>query len=359
MAAPPLPWASIGRLVAAGVLVWGVVQTWQLWLLLLTALIVAAAILPAARWGDRHRMPRILTVAGVYLGAALVLLVLGRFLVPALAEQGAEFGRRLPAYVDNVRAWAGQIVAWSARWELPLPALPQGGGDGFQQVGRVLLENTLRATAGVVGAVVGLFLILVLAAYLVVDAEHIGAGLRALLPPAHRARATALARPVLAVMGGYVRGQFAVSLCVGSVVAVGLGLLGVPYWLLIGGVAAALNVVPFLGSPAAAVLGILAAFNVSGTLALWTAALFWGTNLLEGKVLVPYFVGRATGLHPVAVLLGILMGAKLAGFVGALVAVPLLAGGWEVLRALYVEPMNRDEAASGPGPRAPEPPVRS
>ncbi|OGK83147.1 MAG: hypothetical protein A2X52_09195 [Candidatus Rokubacteria bacterium GWC2_70_16] len=337
-----LPWATIGRLLAAVAGVWVLARTWQLWMLLLTALILAAAMLPAARWGDRHRVPRLVTVAGVYLGAALVVAVLGRFLVPAFVEQGTQFAGQLPALVENAKGWAAQLIAWGARWEIPLPAVP-AGGEGLAGLGKILLENTLRATAGVIGAVVGFFLIIVLAAYLVIDAEHLGRALAALLPPAHRERAAALAAPVLAVMGGYVRGQLVVSLCVGGVIAAGLALLGVPYSLLIGGIAATLNVVPFLGSPAAAVLGILSAFNISGSLALWTALLFWGANLLEAKLLVPYFVGRATGLHPVAVLLGILGGVQLAGLVGALVAIPLLAGAWEVLRQLWVEPLGRGE----------------
>ncbi len=345
----PLSWTTIGRLLVAGAGAWILVQTWQLWMLLLTALILAAAILPAARWGDRHRIPRIVTVAGVYLGAALVLAILGRFLVPALVEQGTQLGRQLPTYLENVKAWAGTLVAWTARWEIPLPATAPGG-EGLSGIGKLLLENTLRATAGVLGAVVGFFLVVVLAAYLVIDAERLGRAGAALLPPAPRARAEALAEPVLVVMGGYVRGQIVVSLCVGTVIAAGLVLLGVPYWLLIGGVAAALNVVPFLGSPAAAVLGLLSAFNISPTLALWTALLFWGANLLEAKLLVPHFVGRATGLHPVAVLLGILAGAQLAGLVGALVAIPLLAGAWEIVRQLWVEPMS-PAAAGRPQPK--------
>jgi len=337
-----LSWSTIGRVALAVFAAWVLIQTWQLWMVLITALILAAAILPAARWGDQRRIPRLVTVIGVYAGFALVLAVLGRFLVPALAEQTREFVEQLPAHVENARALARRMLAWVARWDLPIPA-PSAGGDGLQKVGQLLVERTLSATAGVLGAVVGFFLVLVLAAYLVLDAERIGFSLARLLPPGPRAHALALAPRVLAVMGGYVRGQLLVSLCVGTVIAVGLALLGVPYWLLIGGIASALNVVPFLGSPAAAVLGIVSAVNISPMLGVWTGLLFWGANLLEGKVLVPQCVGRATGLHPVAVLLGILAGAQLAGVVGALVAIPVLAGVWEVVRALYVEPMDRAE----------------
>jgi predicted PurR-regulated permease PerM len=117
-----------------------------------------------------------------------------------------------------------------------------------------------------------------------------------------------------------------------------MGLLGVRYALLIGALAAVLNVVPFVGSLLAAILGILSALSESIGLAIGTALLFWGTNLLEGKLLAPQFVGRATGLHPLVVLVALLAGAHLAGLIGALVAVPFLAAVWEIVRGLYLQP---------------------
>jgi predicted PurR-regulated permease PerM len=334
--AEPLSWPAIGRVALAAFGAWVLVETWQLWLMLFLALIVAAAILPVARWGEARRIPRLATVVAVYAAAALVVGVLGRFLFPALAEQSGQFFQQLPALLAKGKALLAELVALGARWDIPLPALPADAA-GLKGIGEVLLQNTLAATKGVIGAVVGFFLVLVLAAYVVIDAEHIGGSLRALLPRGYRDRVVAAAPAVMAVIGAYVRGQAAVCLAVGIVIAAGLGLLGVPYWLLIGSLAAVLNLVPFLGSPVAAVLGILSALNVSPMLALWTALVFWGANLLEGKLFVPYFVGRATGLHPLAVLVAILVGAKLAGVIGALIAVPFLAGCWEVVRRLSLD----------------------
>jgi predicted PurR-regulated permease PerM len=307
-------------------------HTWQLWLLLLIALIIASAILPAARWGDGRRIPRLVTVIGVYLGVALILAGLGVVLVPALVEEGTQFGRQLPKLFENVRAVTGRLVDFGARWNIQPPAAPEDAAKGLQTLAALLLQNTLAATAGVVGAVVGLFLVLVLAAYFVLDAEHMGAALAGFLPARQRGRATVVAERVVHVMGAYVRGQVVVSLCVGAIIALGLAVLGVPYALLIGGVAAAINIVPFVGGPLSGLLGVLSAFNVSPMLAVWTVGVFALTSLIESKLLVPFFIGRATGLHPVAVLMVVLVGAKLAGVIGAIVAVPLLAGGWEVVR---------------------------
>jgi predicted PurR-regulated permease PerM len=330
-----LPWPLVFQVLAVIAGVWIVVKTWQIWLLAFTALIVAAAILPAARLGQRYRIPRGVTVLGVYLLAAAVLTLMGRLLWPALSQQWTQFMEQLPKLVDNVRGWLGSLDVWIAQWGTALPA-PKPAD--IQALAGAVWLNTLAVTAGVVGAAFGLIAVIVIAAYIVIDAEHLGRALLTLVPREHRKAVAALAQPILDRIGGYIRGQILSSLCVGAVLAIGLALLGVRYPLLIGALAAVLNVVPFVGSLIAAILGMLSALNESPGLALAAAGLFAGTNLLEGKFLAPHFVGRATGLHPLPVLVALLAGAHLAGLIGALVSVPLLAATWEIVRRVWVEP---------------------
>ena len=123
-----------------------------------------------------------------------------------------------------------------------------------------------------------------------------------------------------------------------ALIAIALTVLGVRYSLLIGAMAAVFNIVPFLGATLAAVLAVLAALNESVTLAALTLAVMVAAQTVECKLFAPHLVGRATGLHPLAVLLTLLVGAHLAGLVGALVAVPFLAGLWEIVRTLWVDP---------------------
>jgi predicted PurR-regulated permease PerM len=330
-----LPWPLVFQILGVLAAVWLLVQTWPIWILAFTAVIVAAAILPAARFAERYRIPRGISVLLVYLGAVGVLALMGRLLWPALTEQWTQFMEQLPKFIEDVQRWMGSFDLFLLRWGASLPA-PKA--EDLQGLFGTLLANTLQVTAGVVGFVVGLLAVIVIAAYLVIDAEHMGSQLLRLVPPAQRARVAGLAEPVLWRIGGYVRGQILSSLCVGAVLAIGMGLLGVRYALLIGAIAAVLNVVPFVGSLLAAVLGILSALSESVGVAIGTVVLFWGTNALEGKLLAPQFVGRATGLHPLAVLVALLAGAHLAGLIGALVAVPFLAAGWEIVRKLYLEP---------------------
>ncbi len=328
-----LAWPLVFQLIGVGAAVYLVLSTWQVWLLFFTALILAAAILPAARWAERYHVPRSVTVLAVYLGFAGVLSLMGRLLWPALAEQWRQFTEQLPKLVDNVRGWLGSLDVLLGQWGGSLRA-PKA--EDVQGLAGTVVANTLAVTAGFVGFVVGLLAIIVIAAYLVVDARTIGETLLRLVPRAHRSRVAALGDPVLERIGGYVRGQILSSLAVGAVLAIGMALLGVKYALLIGALASVFNVVPFVGSFIAAGLGIMSALNESLTLALATAGLFWGTNLLEGKFLAPHFVGRATGLHPLAVLLALFAGLHMGGLIGALVTVPLLAGVWEIVRRLYL-----------------------
>ena len=331
-----LPWPLVFQVLAVIAAVAFVVATWQLWLLVFTGLILAAAMLPAARIAARYRMPRGLTVLAVYVIAAAVLVLMGRLLWPALTDQGRQFMDQLPRMLENVKDWVGNVQDWFGRWGLLSSGSPLSApkAQDLQGIVGTLVANTLRVTAGAIGAVIGVLVILVIAAYIVIDAEHVGGTMLTLLPPRQRAIAVALAPPVMERIGGYVRGQIVVSLCVGVVLAIGLTLLGVKYALLIGALAAVLNVVPFVGSLIAAILGILSALNESAGLAIGTTLLFWGVNVLEGKLLVPQLVGRATGLHPLAVMIVLLAGAQLAGLIGALVSVPLLAAVWEIVKTV-------------------------
>ncbi|HEU5196569.1 MAG TPA: AI-2E family transporter, partial [Methylomirabilota bacterium] len=237
--------------------------------------------------------------------------------------------------IDNVKAWLGGVQFFIDQWGAALPAPT---ADNLEGLASSLLGNALRVTTGAVGAVFELLAILVIAAYLVIDAREVGRTLVALVPPQHRPTATRLAPTVLARIGGYVRGQLVSSFFVGILIAIVLSIIGVRYALLIGALAAVLNIVPFVGATLAAVLATLSALNDGVVRAAIALAVMIGCQTVEGKLLAPYFVGRATGLHALAVLLALLAGFNLAGLIGGLVAVPLLAGLWEVIRTLYVEP---------------------
>jgi predicted PurR-regulated permease PerM len=330
-----LPWPLIFQVLGVAAAVWLIVATWQVWVLMFTALIIAAAILPAARAGERVRVPRGLVVLAVYVAVAGVFSLMGRLLWPALSEQWGQFIDQLPKLIENVRGWLGSLDYWLGQWGASLPS-PQA--DRVQGLAGILLGNAMRLTTGAVGSAFEVLAVLVIAAYLVIDAREVGHTLLALLPREHRATATRLAPAVLDRIGGYVRGQLVSSFFVGVLIAIVLTIIGVKYALLIGALAAVLNIVPFVGATVAAVLAALSGLGDGVVKAGLALIVMVGCQTVEGKLLAPYFVGRATGLHALAVLIALLAGFQLGGVIGGLVAVPLVAGAWEVVRTLWVEP---------------------
>ena len=333
-----LPWPLVLQVLGVLAAVSLIVATWQVWVLFFTALIIAAAMLPAARVGERWGVPRGLVVLAVYVAVAGVFSLMGRLVWPALSEQWSQFLDQLPKLIENVRGWLGTLADWLAQWGAWLPAPQPDKVDGFAGLLGPLLGNAMRLTTGAVGAAFEVIAVLVVAAYLVIDAREVGATLLALLPPEHRPTATRVAPAVLNRIGGYIRGQVVSSVCVGVLIAIALSVIGVKYALLIGALAAVLNIVPFVGATVAAVLATLSALNDGIVRAAITVPVMILCQMVEGKFFAPYFVGRATGLHPLAVLIALLAGFELGGLVGGLVAVPFLAGAWEVVRALWIEP---------------------
>ncbi|MGH7279128.1 MAG: AI-2E family transporter, partial [Candidatus Rokuibacteriota bacterium] len=272
-----LPWPLVFQVVGVLLAVWLVVQTWQIWLLVFMALIVAAAILPAARLGERYRVPRGVTVLTVYLVVVGVFALMGGLLWPALSEQGQQFMQQLPKFIENARGWVGNVEYYMGRWGGSIPTPTTGNLESM--VGAIA-ANTLRVTAGALGAAFGLLAVIIIAAYFVIEAPRIGRLLASLLPRQHRGVAMELTGPVLDRIGGYIRGQLVSSFFVGALIAIGLSLLGVRYGLLIGALAAVFNIVPFVGATIAAVLGILSALNESLSLAVFTALVMWGAQTI-------------------------------------------------------------------------------
>lgn len=314
---------------------WLIAVSWQLLILVFLALTVAAAMLPAVEWAEARHVPRTVSVAVIYLAVLLFFVALAILVVPIAVAQGQQFYDQAPTYYAFLREWFQRAQAWAGErhfsFEMPAPT-----GEGLAGIGKELLKRTFDATAGVFGAIFGGIVVFFLAAIFVIDGPHIWRGAVAFVPAAWQAAALEMGRPVLNRMGAYVRGQLFSSLCVGTAIAIGLLILRVRYAVLIGALAAALNIVPFVGSIAAAVLGILVALNTSLALALSTLVVFLIANLFEGKVLLPFILGRTLGLHPVAVFLALLFGLHLAGLVGALIAIPLVAGLSEVVDRLYL-----------------------
>jgi predicted PurR-regulated permease PerM len=314
-------------------------------LLALVSIILAAAILPLADSLQKRRVPRAVTVLGIYAIGLGILTILVILLVPVVSEQAHILAERLPQFRLTVNQWIASGRAGLGRFTggrpIELPTL------GFEQIGPLaqgLIERSLQATRGLFTATLAGLLVLFVAGYIVIDRRRLAKGLLDFVPRPRRERVADVATDVLRRMGGYIRGQVIVSACAGLILTIGLALVGFETPLLIGVVAGALNFVPYLGSTVTVILAVLLSLNSSVFTIAGVVVVFVIEQMLEANFLVPYFTGRQVELHPLAVLGALIVGANLAGVLGALVAVPLTAGIDSILQDIYVRPIERRQS---------------
>lgn len=226
-------------------------------------------------------------------------------LEPLLARLGLQ-----PLSVQDLQSQAAQ-------WAGKAFAIAGGVAGGVAQ-GGVAIINLLGL----------LFITPVVTFYLLRDWEKILAAVDNGLPLDHADTIRKLARESDSAIAGYVRGQALVCLCLGSIYAIGLSLVGLQFGLVIGLVAGAISFIPFVGTFVGAVMAIgmaLAQFPPEWMAVVKVAAVFLFGQVLEGNVLSPKLVGDRVGLHPVWIMFALLAGGSLFGFVGILVAVPTAA----------------------------------
>jgi predicted PurR-regulated permease PerM len=262
-------------------------------------------------------------VGGALLGGIL-------FVLPRLQREVSALAERMPVYLDHLVTVALPSVEQRLGLELPhtfedlIGSVRSGEIPLPLEALRKLLTSAIATLTGSLGALVGLLVIPILAYYLLVEFDTIVAGIGRWVPPRLRDYVFDKARTVDRLVSGFLRGQLLVAATLGALYALGFGVIGIDLALGVGIVAGILALVPYLGGAVAlttaTVLCILK-FGFDwhlGAVVGWYAV----CQTLEGFVLTPRIVGQSVGLHPAVVIVALLIGGDLFGFLGLLIAVP-------------------------------------
>lgn len=277
------------------------------------AYIIMAAIAPVVYWLAKRGVPKALGAAAVYLLVVAILFLLIFPLIPFFTTQTTQLIKGLPGYLHN----ASELFGVEAnQHELQNIISSQLGAIG---------SNALQVTSQVFGGIFTILTIVVLSFYLLLDHARVQKNIASLFAPNLRNRAQQTVEKVEDKLGAWLRGQILLSFAVGFVTWVGLTLIGVEYALPLALLAGLLEIVPTIGPIIAAIPALIVALSVSPTVALFVAVLYAVIQVLENNFLVPRIMQRAVGLHPIVVILGIIIGSKLLGVLGALLAVPFIS----------------------------------
>jgi len=212
--------------------------------------------------------------------------------------------------------------------------------DNARQTGN-LVNNILKGVASsglaIAAWLANLVLIPVVLFYLLRDWDVLIAKIHQLLPRQLESKIVTLARECDEVLGAFIKGQLMVMLALGVIYSLGLWMVGLDLALIVGMLAGAASIVPYMGffvGIIAAVIAAMVQFN-DATILIWVGLVFMIGQALEGMVLTPLMVGDKIGLHPVAVIFAIMAGGQLFGFIGILIALPVAAIIMVFLRHLH------------------------
>jgi predicted PurR-regulated permease PerM len=300
--------------------------------------------------GPLRRVPPRAAAVGVLAGVVVLVLVLVvMVVVPATIHQVTDTIAKVPDYARVIRARVEPLyqrltLEYPEQTEQARQRLIAAVRDNIPQI----LTPVTRFLAGMFGSVMGfvltllsLLIIPVFTFYLLYDMNLFIAGLRELVPRRHRSYVYSRVGEVDRLLSAFARGQVIVCLILGTFYSIGLTACGVPMGLLVGFLIGFFNLVPFmsflLGLPLA--LGLSWVDDQSTTRLIAVATVLTVGLITEGNVITPKIVGESLGLHALVIMLAVLAGGTLFGFIGMLLAVPTTAAlsvFWKDLRDAYL-----------------------
>lgn len=309
-----------------------------LWLLadillpFIAGLAIAYFLTPLTDRFERMGVNRLVAALAIISLVVLLIVLVLLLILPLLGSQLGSLIENIPAYVTKLRSLISN-TEWP--WLKNLLGNGFGSDKGISELltqGAGWLTTFLKSLWSGGRALVSLFSLIVVtpvvAFYLIYDWHKMIDTADSWIPVHHRDTVHQLAREIDGAIAGFVRGQSAVCLILGTFYAVALTLSGLNFGLLIGLISGLITFIPYVGSMTGLILSLgvaIAQFWPDYTSILIVLGVFLVGQFLEGNVLSPKLVGESVGLHPVWLIFALLAFGYLFGFVGLLVAVPLAA----------------------------------
>jgi predicted PurR-regulated permease PerM len=320
----------LGVILAAGIglrVLW-VTRDVLIWVAI--ALFLAMALNPAVDWlQGRGIHRRGIAVGIVFVSAVLAVIAVGALFVPTLVREVNDFAQAVPGYVDDLTKGRGRLGFLERDYQIVekvREAIEKSGASGVLG----LSSTALAVTKSVVNAVVAVITIAFLTLFMLIEGPTWVERLYSLLPETSQPRWRNVGQEIYRTVGGYVTGNLAISFVAGISSTAVLLLLGVPYAVALGLLVGILDLIPLAGATIAAVIVSTVGFLHSVTAGIVLIVFFIVYQQFENQVLQPLVYGRTVQLSPLIVLIAVLMGAKLAGVIGALGAIPV-AGSIQVI----------------------------
>lgn len=306
-----VPWRTILKLLAAAIVVWLWFKLVQLVLVLLVAVLLAVTLNPIVGWLER-RMPR--WAATLLVGLAIAVTI-GGFLWATWSSLSAQAAYVTSHFDQFQRDAMRKLPGW----------LRNAAGGNLEQIESRIGDFALNFARSAVSAIVVSILGFILMLYFLMEGADTRDWLMAFVPAAYRSKVRQTLVECERVIFAYVAGNVITSIFATVVVGVSMALLKVPAALLLAVIAGVCDFIPVIGFIASSVPAILLGFTVSTNTGLVVAVIFVSYHAIENYLIGPWAYGDRLKLSNIAVVLAFVVGAEVAGVIGALIALPVAA----------------------------------
>ncbi len=298
-------------------------------LVVLAAIVVASSIEPVTKWFIDKRIPRLPAVVFVYFSLAIMLIGGFYFLILPLLNDSSGFLSSLPDYINQGSA---SIQGSSFVQSEPIfQQISQGLSlQAFSEQGHKILASVSSGfwnmVSVVFGGILSFVLIIVLSFYLSVQEDGVGKFLKIISSRKYENYIVNLWKRAEIKIGLWMQGQLLLVVIIGVLVYLGLALFGVRHALLLAVLAGIFELIPLFGPILAAIPAILIGFVDGGiSTGLLVAGFYLVIQQFENQLIYPLVVKKVVGVSPIIVIIALVAGAELAGFIGMMLSVPLAA----------------------------------
>jgi predicted PurR-regulated permease PerM len=332
---------------AAGLLILGLLFR-QLVTLLLAALLTAIIAIPLAAIAtrlERRGIPRALgALAGLLTGIAVVAGVIA-LVIPPFIDETNEFVDAVPGIVDDLR---DQIQDLTGAEPGEISDRVQNFVENYTEDPAKLIGPITSIGLNIAGVLGALLLILITAFYIALNPEPIVDGIRRLVPPRRRDDVDRILVRLRDSWIGWMQGVAVDMFMSGLLLYIGLRLIGVDFAIFFAVLTALFSVVPYFGAIASGIPPVLLALTDSPGKALLVMAVYVGVQQFEGNITIPLVMSRTVNLHPAVIAFGVVVVGQLFGFVGLIVAVPILSLIVILVEELWVRAMEEADMRGPP-----------
>lgn len=340
--------------ITAGTIVKGLailLGAWALWVLrdlvmvVITSVILASSIEPGIKFLSRFRIHRIPAVLITYLATAGLFFGLILGFVPPIVNEASDIAQKLPSMIQSVdkNVLGDRNILYNTFWgdnKATASSVNPTIEDLFGRIsGSSNTSQNVLGTAGLIfGSLFSFVLIVVLSFYFAMQERGIENFLRIIIPFNNEEYVINLWERSKAKIGKWMQGQLLLGVLIFVLVYLGLTIFGVPYAMSLALLAGLLEIIPVFGPIIAAIPGVILAFTVGGaTLAAIVAGFYLLVQQFESHLIYPLVVRKVVGVPPILVILALIIGAKLGGFLGILISVPVAASIMELVEDIERE----------------------